>query len=466
MSLRSRLVLTAGYLLVVMAFTLAVPLAINIDRRVVSEFRSTVLGNAAILAARIANTVASAEPRGTVPLRMNRVVEETARSTGARVVVTDEQGRVLDDSARMASAGELYATPQRPEFSVALFEGRIDSRERFSDTVGDELALVTVPVVARGRVVGAVRLSQALGVVRQRVVRSWLGLGALAAAIVAVGTALAWLLAGSLVRPMRRLEEAAARLGQGDLSARANPEGPREVALLARSFNRMADVLSANLEAQRDFLANASHQLRTPLTGLRLRLEAIQEGEHGPSRAQAAKADRELDRLSGLVDDLLELAQASSHEGAGTVVDLADSARLAVERWSAPAAEKDQRVELTARGSVAAWADPADVAHVLDNLIENAIRYSPHGAGITVTAEGRAGSALLSVRDTGPGIPPEDRERVFQRFYRGSTGRQSGPGTGLGLPIVAELVGRWGGTTRLVDGPGTAVEVSFPSTVS
>jgi signal transduction histidine kinase len=108
------------------------------------------------------------------------------------------------------------------------------------------------------------------------------------------------------------------------------------------------------------------------------------------------------------------------------------------------------------------WADDGDVAHVLDNLIENAIRYSPAGTNIVVEAANRDGVMALSVEDDGPGIPQEDRDRIFERFYRGSNGRLAGPGTGLGLAIVAELVRRWGGRVRLADGAGTCVEATFP----
>jgi signal transduction histidine kinase len=234
------------------------------------------------------------------------------------------------------------------------------------------------------------------------------------------------------------------------------------LAALARSFNRMAGSLAGNLEAQREFLANASHQLRTPLTGLRLRLEAIRE-EGGFAAEQAAKADADLDRLSALVDDLLALARASSREASAEQVDLVEVSREAAGRWRDAAAAAGKRIELEARGRPVAWASHEDVAHVLDNLVDNAIRYAPRGAEVRVGAESRDGHAVLEVWDTGPGISSEDRERVFERFYRGAIGRQAGSGTGLGLAIVAELVRRWGGDVRVLDGPGARIEATFPS---
>jgi signal transduction histidine kinase len=256
-------------------------------------------------------------------------------------------------------------------------------------------------------------------------------------------------------------------LGDGDLDARAELEGPPEVATLAGAFNRMADTLSANLAAQQDFVANASHQLRTPLTGLRLRLETIKE-QGGTASEQAGKAEKEVDRLSALVDDLLELARALSMDSTGASLDLGAAADQAMERWRGPAAERQMQLQIRKTGDATVWADPSDVAHIIDNLVENAIHYCPAGTMILVSAGSTGGRPGLVVADTGPGIDLHDADRIFERFYRGSTGRAGGPGTGLGLAIVAELARRWGGEVRLLPGAGTTIEVTFParSTVS
>ena len=298
-----------------------------------------------------------------------------------------------------------------------------------------------------------------------RIHRAWIGLGVIGAGAILTGLALAWFLAVGLARPVGRLAEAARRLGRGDLSARAEPSGPKEVATLAETFNRMAESVSTNVLAQRDFMANASHQLRTPLTGLSLRLEAI-ESDGGPAGEQAHKARAEVRRLNELVDDLLELARATSVETAGEQLDLGEEAADATDRWAGPAEDAGKRLVTRADGEVPVWVNAQDLGHVLDNLLENAIRYAPAGAEISVEARRLGEGGLLTVANTGPGIPPEDRERLFERFYRGSTGKAVGPGTGLGLAVVAQLVGRWGGHVRLADGPGTIFEISLPSSPS
>jgi signal transduction histidine kinase len=222
----------------------------------------------------------------------------------------------------------------------------------------------------------------------------------------------------------------------------------------------MADALGSSMRAQRDFVANASHQLRTPLTGIKLRLEAIR-AEGGVAGENAEKAEEELDRLEALVDDLLALAGAATPPPSGITVDLSSVAEDAVERWQAPAGEAEKTVEAGRLEQALVFADPADLAHVVDNLIENALRYAPPGTQVTVESSSENGRGTLVVADNGPGIPEDDRARVFERFYRGSNGRRLGPGTGLGLAIVAELVERWDGQVTLADVPGTRVWVVF-----
>jgi signal transduction histidine kinase len=465
-SFRTRLILAATYVLTVVVLALEIPLAMTIQRSANRDTESNILSHALLVAARINDDVPSAgtDPNVTPnpPAVIAEITARTARATGTRIVVIDGLGRILADSAGMAQVGTVYATPQRPEFQAVLAVpgGQIDTRRRPSDDLGDDLLLVTVPIVHDREAVGAVRVSEPLGEVRARILRSWVGLGLVGLAAIVSGLGLAWLLATALARPMRRLSEVAARLGKGDLSARASVDGPREVASLAESFNQMASALSSNLSAQRDFLANASHQLRTPLTGLQLRLEAI-EHEGGFAGEQAAKAQAELTRLNELVEDLLELARAASVNVTGERVDLGEVARAAVDRWTGPAASSGKRIVERIGAPSPVWANAEDLGHVLDNLLENSIRYCPAGSEITVEAGGD-GRPKLIVSDTGPGIPPEDRGRIFERFYRGSTGRKAGAGTGLGLAVVAELVHRWGGEVRVTDGQGTVIEATFP----
>jgi signal transduction histidine kinase len=466
MTLRTRLLLAAAYLLVVVVIAFEVPIAVTIDRRGVTELRAEILKQTAVAAARSSDALSripAGTPAGDRDSSIRSVVTATATQTGARIVIVDRQGRVVADSSGEAAPGTMYATPERPEFGVAL-GGRITSAVRHSDTIGGDLMTATVPAWDGDTVVGAVRASAPLTDVRANVHRAWAGLIAIGVAVVLVGLGLAWLLARSLARPVEELDRAAVRLGRGDLDARATPQGPEEIASLATSFNRMASELGSTVRSQRDFVANASHQLRTPLTGLRLRLENV-EAEGGSTGEEASKALAEVDRLSALVEDLLSLQSAASAGGPGEPTDLAAAARDAVERWEPEADRSGMTLRAEAPSPVVAEASPADLAQVLDNLIENAIKYAGPGALVTVAAQNGGRAAVVSVSDTGPGIPTDERDRVFERFYRGATGRSGAPGTGLGLAIVAEVAGRWGGEARLGAAPegGTLVEIRLPT---
>jgi signal transduction histidine kinase len=446
---------------------LEIPLARSLDQRSRAQFSSDELGHAGVLAARISDAVAHAagtarEPRHPGP-RLARSVAGTARESKARVVVLDYRWRVLADSAHRYETGSRLDISQRPEFTVAL-AGRVDSRERFSTDLGQELLLVAVPVMEGGRVNGVVRLSASLADVEATVHRTWLRLVLGGVAAMGAGLLLAWLLAGAVTKPVGRLDDASRRLGAGVADARARPGGPREIASLGRTFNSMADALANSGAAQRDFLANASHQLQTPLTGLRLRLERI-ERAGGEAAEQASKARVEVERLSELVTDLLVLTRTSSVGSVPTRVDLKEVGQLAVERWGETAAREGKTLRV-AGPSVRLTASADDLEQLLDDLIDNAIRYCPPGSTITIETARRESSAVLAVTDDGPGIPAPERERVFERFYRGSRGRLSGPGSGLGLAIVSELAARWEGQVSLADGAGTRIEVAFPETDS
>ena len=217
------------------------------------------------------------------------------------------------------------------------------------------------------------------------------------------------------------------------------------MAALAALFNRMADAVSASMRAQGDFVANASHHLRTPLTGLRLRLEAM-EDEGGERGEEAHRAILEADRLANLVDDLLRLETATAPPSAGSRADVAEAARDAVEHWMREAERAGITLRVDAPPRAPAWGDEADLAQVLDNLIENAIRYSPPGSAIEVRVADGGDGPRLTVSDTGPGIGVEERARAFERFFRerpvGRPARERGSGCPSSRSWSGDGVGR------------------------
>ena len=293
MSLRTRLLLALAYVLVLAVVALGFPLASTLSDRVDTEVRSEARGQADLIASSPGAFVAQRDTG-----KLADLVATTSRSVRGRVLVTDAQGLLLADSAG-EPVSRSYRT--RPEIASAL-SGRPRQLERPSDTLDEDLLATAVPVVETGTRVGAVRITQATAAVDRAVRRQWLGLALVGLLVIALGLGAGYVLAGQVARPVTRLDTAAQRVAEGDLGVRARVEGSAEQQSLARSFNDMTERLGRMLESQREFVADASHQLRTPLAGLRLRIEAAaaETGEPG-AREELEAAQRELDRMAQMI---------------------------------------------------------------------------------------------------------------------------------------------------------------------
>ncbi len=222
--------------------------------------------------------------------------------------------------------------------------------QRYSKTLGQEILATAVPIIRNGTTVGAVRVTQSVAALNSAVRRVQLSLGLIALIVLALGLAAGALIAAQVGRPLKRLEEVARRFAHGDLRARAELEGSREQRSLASSFNEMTDRISRLLHAQRNFVADASHQLRTPLTGLRLRLEEAKAVGSGPAEAEIDAAIAEVDRLSHTVEELLLLSRGGERQTAGGPIDLEEVAESAASRWQAKADQTGSQLELRTRG--------------------------------------------------------------------------------------------------------------------
>ncbi len=272
----------------------------------------------------------------------------------------------------------------------------------------------------------------------------------LAAAVIAVlvSIGLAVVLAAWLARPIRHLARAAERVADGDYEARVPREGPDEMASLAESFNRMAGSLAEQERQRKDFIVNAAHELRTPLTNLQGYLEALRDGVIAPTPEQFGSLHEEAQRLVRLSRSLDALAagEQPGREPARQDVDVALAVRSALE-VARPAFEaKEIAVETSIPDGLVARAEPDGLAQVLANLLQNASRYTPQGGRASIEAVGRRASVLVSVTNTGDGIPAADLPHVFERFYRVEKSRDAARGgAGIGLAIVKQLVEASGG---------------------
>ena len=455
MSLRRRLLIAFAYVLVLVIVALEVPLALNVSRRIDAEIKSEAQGQAQLLAASLSGRLDDRT-------ELRRLVSRAARDLRGRVIVVDARGRLRADSAGSGLGAVSYRS--RPEVASAL-RGRATQGTRHSDSLDQDLLFTAVPVVSGGRPRGVVRVTQSVDAVQREVRGDVLALVGVGLAALLLGLGVAWLLAGSLVRPLRSLAASARRVADGDLEARAELAGSSEQREVASAFNEMTARLGRTLSAQREFVANASHQLRTPLTGLRLRLEAAALKSGDPEvRRQLEAAEVEVERLARLLSELLTLAREP--DGAeGESLALADVVAAACERWEAPAERSGHSLEVIGSCDATVHASRGDLAVVLDNLIENALNYSPRGTTVTLECGQQGELTLLAVSDEGPGVQPSEAARLFERFYRGSREGAKAPGTGLGLSVVEALVRRWGGQVSITNRPdgGARAEVRLPA---
>jgi signal transduction histidine kinase len=382
-----------------------------------------------------------------------------ARANGVGVIAVSGGTVIVSSSPGMS---EELGDPGVPAILQSAAHGRVAGVEPGGDG-DDEQLYSAVPVEAGGRPGGpaasgaVLLLTTPAGPLQATVRRHWLALLGFGLAVLVFAGGLGWLLARSLLRPLRGIEVAVARIGAGGLDARAPQSGgPTELRALAGAVNAMAARLDELISSQRAFVADASHQLRTPLTALRLRLEASLSGSDREEHVN--KALVEVERLGRLVDGLLELARAEGSREKLAAVDVDLIVRDRVEMWR-PLAE-ERGIALDARtgagGPLLASAVDGYLEQVLDNLLDNAIEVTPSGKGVEVSAR-RAGRWVeVHVIDEGPGMAAAERRRALDRFWRGST--DGAAGSGLGLAIVEQLVRVSGGTVELLESAGGGID--------
>ncbi len=357
------------------------------------------------------------------------------------VIVADETGRVVADST-----GEMVGQRLSPE---ALAQG--------------------VPVIVNGKQVGTVLLvlgkTLELGNLEQAFLRA-VNRSLLLAVLVGGGVAilLGVVLAYQITSPLRKLRMAASAIASGNLDQRVDINSTDEVGELARSFNEMAQALKANEQQRRQMIADIAHELRTPLSVIRGNLEAILDGVYPPEPEHLAPVYEEALLLQRLVEDLrlLSLAEAGELHLEKSSFDMAELLRKVIEVVRAEAQEKGINLELKAESPLPVYADAQRIRQVLNNLLSNALRYTPSGGRITVTARRIDAGVKVAVSDTGPGIPPEELPHIFDRFWRGDRSRsRSSGGSGLGLSIAKKLVEAHGGRIEVQSKPGKGTTFCF-----
>jgi signal transduction histidine kinase len=441
-----RIVLTMLALIGALLVTTVVPLGLITTGHERSSFRQDTMLSARALAGLAEDRLADRPPAGRVAVA--RTLAQ-ARRAGDQILIYSAGRRVVTGTG--TGTGTDAAIPAATLTSV--LHGRI-----VVDTKVDDRLRVTVPVLGDSGniVIGAVVLSRSSAQLEEQVGVLWAWLAAVGLAVLAAAAVAAIALARWVSRPLSALDVAAQRLGSGALDTRSSAgHGPPEVRRLARNFNGMAGRLESLVHGNRATMADVSHQLRTPLAALRLRLDVLTQDTDPATAEELAGAQDEIARLSHLVDGLLALARAENVlvEPISVRVDQVIRDRAAA--WRPVAEERGVDLRPSYNGPVPAMAGEGHLEQVLDNLLANALDAVPAGGHVEVSAAGDGEGARVVVSDDGPGMTPRQQEMAFRRFASSTPG-----GAGLGLAIVHRLVTSNGGSAALSDTPGGGLTVT------
>ncbi|MEY2571669.1 MAG: hypothetical protein QOE63_2019 [Acidimicrobiaceae bacterium] len=441
--MRRRFVLANLVLVVAVLIVLEVPLALVYSRHEHDSLNAGLQRDAAALAALAAEIVEHAADHNVVALAQ--------RYSGETVTIVDAAGNEL------TPPGVIVGDP--------AFRAELDAARGGATRSGEvaDLSFVAAPIDGSGAhvSVGAVLVARSDESIDDRVRTFWLILVGIGAVALGLSLFVSVRLSRWVVDPLRRLDGRAAALGRGDLTVRAAVAGgPPEVANLALTFNEMAGRLDALVTSQRRFVADASHQLRTPLTALQLRLENLDPGAPDALAGTRDAALDEVSRLSRLVDGLLSLARADGQRAEREPVDVTAVVAERQEAWAPLAAEREVMLRSPTRTMVPMVANlvPGHLDQILDNLIDNALEATPAGGTIDVRAVRANGTIELHVSDSGPGMSDDDRRRAFDPFWTRANG------TGLGLAIAEQLARSCNGSLRLEHAPTGGIDAvaQFP----
>ncbi|WP_431877732.1 sensor histidine kinase [Amycolatopsis sacchari] len=459
--MRSRLLPVVGVLVVLVLLGLGVPLALSLSGSAYQQLSLDRL----TLTARLASLGQRALLDGTEG-ELAATLDRYREVYGFTAALVDQDGR---PRAQTADPVALTEPPVREGVNAALSGREPLPSGTFWPWQTGPLVLAE-PVLVDGEVRGAVVTVSPVDGLRGHVLFLWAlvaagGLAALALAVLLSLPVVRWIL-----RPVDRLERSAEQMVATATAGApyvpvAEESGPPELRRLARSFDEMATTVSEVLAAQRAFVADASHQLRNPLTALYVRLTSLDGAVSEDAADDYAASVEEARRLNDVLEELLTLAKTEASAATPVPTDITAALEDRVDAWHAVAASRDIELLAEIEPGLVAVAVPRAIETVLDALLDNAVKFTA-GSGSTVelTACREGERVVLAVRDTGPGLAPEELARATDRFWR-SPRHQNVTGSGLGLAIVHRVVAKSGGHVRLdlPAGGGLRVTVEFPA---
>ncbi|WP_445515988.1 sensor histidine kinase [Streptomyces sp. NEAU-174] len=458
--------LLLGYLslAVLTLLSLGIPLGYVYGRAERAQIISSAEDEAESVSAFASLSIMAGRERRELPHRARHCAERIR----GRVVIVGDDGRLLATSHRL-SAAESRNLASRPEIAAAL-RGRDAIDVRTSTIGGVRYLSVAAPVVHGEELQGAVRLTVPTDAVEARVHRTWLLLAVGGLAILTAVAAVGLVFARWASRPILELERFAHRLADGRFTTPAPvTSGPPEVRSLAATFNQTAARLEHLLASQRAFAAEASHQLKTPLAALRLRLDNLEAEMTGHARDSLGAAITETDRLARMVEGLLAMARLEESAVTPEPVDLDQVCAERLLTWSPLFDQHGAQLALLGDRVGQVLAVPGAIEQILDNLLSNALRATPLGSTVTMVLRCSAADRRhlparpawieLHVIDEGPGMTADQRRRAFDRFWRAPDAPKGG--TGLGLSLVQRLAHASGGEATLARAPGGGLDAAI-----
>ena len=390
---------------------------------------------------------------------MDRKADKINREFGAYIAVVDRSSNVMDNlPAAYREDPEFVASLNSEEINSALNKIIGGETIRLRSSAGpDPTFTVGVPFTRRGFIYGAVFIQTKAQRIESGLNEILLKAGLLAAGVMLLSGVAVFLFVRGAMKPVRSLSAAAGAIAGGDFSPRlAEDKGGREMREVSRTFNHMTKTLADVEEGRREFVANVSHELRSPITSIRGFAEGMADGvippEEQPKYLRLV-AD-ESKRLSSLVDDLLALSRLEREDAKPdwSVFDINEMLRRAIIRRMDDLDKK--RIEAECDPAVdpcPVRADSDRIEQVIINLLDNALKFTGEDGKIRLSSAVNGNIVEVTVWDNGPGVPPEDRDRIFDRFFTGDRAHTSGKGTGLGLSICQRIMEMHGQTIRLLD---------------
>ena len=412
---------------------------------------------------KLAATVAPLFQLGDVD-SLNDILVSSGGELGGRLLVLDNDGKIQFDSysAMMGQRCEL------PEVISILTDGQsssygIHTLSQAAVTADDDsrVAYCAVRIVGSQGNLGVLLFCSPVGELIESLDRVERELAIVFIIVAIAALVISVVFSRILVKPINALIHTIQKMGHGDLSVRAAEKGSGEMRTLAENYNAMAEQIESLDKSRNQFVSNASHELKTPLTTMKILLENVIYQPDMPEEMRTeflGDMNHEIDRLTNVVGDLLTLTQMDSHrmELNKTVLNFSETVRETVRLLLPQAEKRNQELLIRVSPNIVLYGDRSKLEQVVYNITENALKYTPDHGRILVTLQARAHTAIFTVQDNGIGIPKEDLAHIFERFYRvdKARSRETG-GTGLGLSIVRQLVTMHGGDIVVVSEPGS-----------